>query len=241
MFKRLVHSLMFLIALHLLAGCMSPKYSVAKNESDVRQGISVDSGYPGCPDCNKVMTFTSSALTSYGWSYNASPNDKGQLTGRVHVGVTNNQPNNSNVYFMEVEQTNSGIFSSWATVSLVDDAGNKMLLNKVGMNNELGLAVYQMKGYGKNKQCQGNIGFSCWWTDYFMLTPEVVNHAIDSGHPLTIFIGQDRAVAATDGFNRKIEAVPVGATVTVSSEFIKIFRAELASRGVQLPSSVERH
>lgn len=143
MTKHLVRTLIFVVAISCFSGCaMSPKYTVAQNESDVRLGISVDSGYPGCTGCSKVMTYTSSALTGYYWRYFESTNDQGQLTGRVHVGVTNNQPDNSFVYFLKIDQTNSDVFSSWATVSLVDEAGAKTLLNKDGMNMNNGLAVH---------------------------------------------------------------------------------------------------
>ncbi|KAF0206374.1 MAG: hypothetical protein FD173_224 [Gallionellaceae bacterium] len=237
MIKKLVRASIFLAATSWLAGCaLDPQYTVAKNESDVRQGISVRTGYPRCPDCNKVKTYTSSALTGYSWSYNAN----GQLTGRVYVGITNNQPQNALVYFLKVEQTNSGIFTSGAGVYLVDDAGNKKLLNEFQMNNELRLSAYQMKGYGRDAQCQSNIGYSCWWTDYFMLTPAILDHAINSGHPLTLFIGQVLAVATTDGFNRTTGAVPIGGTVTISSAYLKTLRDELASRGIQLPSDAVR-
>jgi len=239
MIKKLARTSIFLAATSLFAGCaLGPQYTVAKNESDVRQGISVRTGYPGCPDCNKVQTYTSPALTSYSWSHNSS---NGQLTGRVYVGITNNQAKNAHVYFLKVEQTNSGIFASGAGVYMVDEAGNKKSLNEFQMNNELRLSAYQMKGHGRETQCQRNIGYSCWWTDYFMLTPAILDHAIDSGYPLTLFIGQIRAVATTDGFNRTTGAVPIGGTVTVSSAYLKTLRDELASRGVQLPSTAEPH
>lgn len=238
MIKQIVRISIFLVAIPLLAGCSSQKYSVATNESDVRQGISVDSGYPGCPDCSKVITYTSPALTSYSWR-DTSSNEISQLTGRVHVGVTNNQPKHNNTYFLEVDQTNTGIFTSGASVYLIDDSGNKKSLFDFEMNNELVFSAFQMKGYGKSKQCQRNIGFSCWWTDYFFLSSSTLNHAIDSGKPLTLFIGQVRAVAATDGFSRTVQSVPVGATITISNEYLKIFRDELSARGVQLPSAVE--
>ena len=45
MIKQLVRISVFIGAIYLLSGCSSPKYSVAKNESDVRQGISVESGF----------------------------------------------------------------------------------------------------------------------------------------------------------------------------------------------------
>jgi hypothetical protein len=238
---KIVPTSIFIVAILFLAGCSSPKYSVAKNESDVRQGISIDSGYPGCPDCYKVKTYTSSALASYSWMHNESPVDKGQLTGRVYVGITNNQLKNNNIYFLKVDQTNSGVFASGAYVYLIGASGSKKSLNDFEMNNELVLSAFQMKGYGKNKQCQSNIGFSCWWTDYFLLTPATLNQAIDSGQPLTLFIGQGRTVATTDGYNRKIDAVPLGVTLTINSEYLKTFRDELVSRGVQLPSDVGHH
>lgn len=238
MIKQIVHISIFLVAIPLLAACSSPKYSVATNESDVRQGISVDSGYPGCPDCSKVITYTSSALESYSLR-DTSSNEGGQLTGRVHVGVTNNQPKHNNIYFLKVDQTNSGIFTSGASVYLIDDSGNKKSLFDFEMNNELVFSAFQMKGYGKNKQCSRNVGFACWWADYFFLPSSTLNHAIDSGKPLTLFIGQVRAVSATDGFSRTVQSVPVGATITISNEYLKIFRDELSARGVQLPSVVE--
>jgi hypothetical protein len=209
---------------------MSPKYTVANNESDVRQGISVESGYPGCPDCAKILTYTSSALTSYSWMYNASVDDKGYLSGRVHVGITNNQPSHDNVYFLKVEQTNSGIFIMGASVYLVDNSGNKK-----------SLSYAQINGYGLNKpkECSNNIGQSCWWTDNFWLTAATLNQAIDSGKPLTLFIGQNRAIAANDGFSRTVQSVPVGVTITISNDYLKIFRDELSVRGVQLPSTAE--
>ena len=229
MIKQIASTSMFLVAMLLLAGCSSPKYSVAKNESDVRQGISVDTGYPGCPDCSKVITYTSSALTSYSWMHNANAIDQGQLTGRVHIGVTNNQSKNDNVYFLKVDQTNSGVFAADAFVYLVDDSGNRKSLSESEMNNELVFSAFQMKGYGKHKQCQGNVGLSCWWTDYFWLSAETLNHAIDSRQPLTLFIGQGRAVATNDGYNRKIDVDPLGVTLTIKSEYLKIFRDEFSS------------
>lgn len=90
-----------------------------------------------------------------------------------------------------------------------------------------------MKGYGNNQQCSNKIGFSCWWTDYFWLSASKLNQIIDSGKPLTLFIGQDRAVAANDGFNKTIQTIPVG--VTVSNEYLKIFKDELSVRGAPLP------
>lgn len=229
MIKQLVRISVLLVAIHFLAGCSSPKYSVAKNESDVRQGISVDSGYPGCPDCSKVMTYTSSALTSYSWMRNESSADKGYLTGRVHVGITNNRAGHKNAYFLKVDQTNSGIFTLGASVYLTDNSGNRKLLSYA-----------QMEGYDQNKpkECSDNIGHSCWWTDYFWLTAATLNQAIDSGKPLTLFIGQDRTVAATDGYSRTVQFVPVGVTITISNEYLKILRDELSVRGVQLPSDV---
>ncbi len=224
---QLVRTSIFLVALFYISGCaISPKYTVAKNESDVRQGISVDSGYPGCPDCSKVMTYTSSALTGYYWMYNENVNYKGQLTGRVYVGVTNNNPNHSNTYFLKVDQTNSGIFTYGASVYLIDDSGNKMQFSYA-----------QMNGYDLNKPktCSNNVGQSCWWTDYFWLANAKLNQTINSGKPLTLFIGQDRNVAATDGFNRTIQSVPVGVTINISNEYLRIFKEELSVRGVQLP------
>lgn len=229
MIKHLVRISAFLVAIQLLAACSSPKYSVAKKESDVRQGISVESGYPGCPDCSKVMTYTSSALTSYLWRHNASSADQGYLSGRVYVGLTNNRPGHNNAYFLKVDQTNSGIFMVGASVNLVDNSGNKQLLSYA-----------QIEGYDLNKPkvCSNNIGQSCWWTDIFWLSTATLNQAIDSGKPLTLFIGQGRAVAATDGYSRTVQSVPVGTTITINNEYLKIFRDELSVRGVQLPSAV---
>jgi hypothetical protein len=227
MIMHLVRTSIFLVILFCFSGCaISPKYTVAQSESDVREGISVDSGYPGCPDCSKVMTYTSSALTGYYWMYNESVNDKGQLTGRIHVGVTNNQPNHSNSYFLKVDQTNSGVFIYGATVYLVDDAGNKKQLTSA-----------QMNGYDldRPKKCSNSVGQSCWWTDYFWLPNATLNQIINSGKPLTLFIGQDRNVAATDGFNRTVQSVTVGVPVNLSNEYLKIFKNELSVRGVQLP------
>ncbi len=229
MIKQLVRISVLLVAIHFLAGCSSPKYSVAKNESDVRQGISVESGYPGCPDCSKVMTYTSSALTSYSWMHNAGSGDQGYLSGRVHVGLTNNRPGHNYAYFLKVDQTNSGIFALGATVYLIDNSGKRQWLSYA-----------QMEGYDQNKpkECSDNIGHSCWWTDYFWLTAATLNQAIDSGKPLTLFIGQDRTVAATDGYSRADQSVPVGVTTTISDKYLKIFRDELSIRGIQLPFTI---
>jgi len=212
----------------LLSACVvPPQFKTAQNISDVKQGILDYSGTPKCRDCAKVQTHISSSLASYSWRYDGSGNDQGNLTGRIHIGVTNNQPNHSNLYFLKIEQTNSGVFNSGAGVLLMHDNGNSDVMPR----------IEQPDGFEVNqKQCTANYS-SCWWTDYFQISSTVIQNAIDSGKPLIIDIAQVRSNLTNDGYKHKTELVPLGVRVNVNSEYLKAFRDELVVRGIQLPTN----
>jgi len=212
----------------LLAACVvPPQFKTATNFSDVKQGISDFSGTPRCRDCAKIQTHLSSSLNSYSWQYNGSGSDQGYLSGRIHVGVTNNQSSHNNMYFIKIEQTNSGVFNSGAAVLRIRDNGSSDVMLKIEQPD--GIEVTQ-------KQCTAN-NSSCWWSDYFQISSTTIQNAIDSGKPLIIEIGQVRSNVTNDGYKQKTELVPIGVRVNVNSEYLKAFRDELAARGVQLPTN----
>ncbi|MCR4304899.1 MAG: hypothetical protein NUV63_11880 [Gallionella sp.] len=226
------------VSIAILSGCSSSKYSVAQNETDVRQNISEISGYPGCPDCSMVKTYTSPALLGYSWRSNADNFDNGYLTGRIYIGITNNQPDNRFAYFLKIDETNSNEFAGGETIfNLIDQAGKEISLADLRMNEGLSQAhrehaSYQMKGYFKDRQCQGNVGRSCWWSDYLLLSPQIMNEIMKSGKPLTVFIGVNHYVAANDGFNRKTVNNPVGTTISIKNEYIAAFLDEMKKRNI---------
>ena len=211
----------------LLAACVGPQSRVAQNASDVKLGISDFSGTQQCRECSKIQTHLSSALTSYSWRHHASESDQGNLTGRIYVGVTNNQPNNRNIYFLKVDQVNSGIFNSNVGVVLIQDDGNSQTMPR----------IEQPDGYQVNlNQCAQGFS-SCFWSDYFQLPTALIQSAIDTGKPLRIDIGQVRSNMTNDGYKHKPELVPLGVRVEVKSEYLKAFRDELAAREIQLPTN----
>jgi len=68
--------------------------------------------------------------------------------------------------------------------------------------------------------------------DRLLLAPQRdAQSIINSGKPLTLFIGQDRNVAATDGFNRTVQSVTVGVPVNLSNEYLKIFKNDYRFAG----------
>jgi hypothetical protein len=219
-------TLVALVTAALLAACTGPQNRVANNTADVRQGISDFSGTQQCRECSKIQTHLSSALASYSWRHHASASDQGYLTGRIYVGVTNNQPNHRNMYFMKVDQVNSGIFNSDVGVVLINADGGSQIM----------LKIEQPDGYQINPYRCAQSFSSCFWSDYFQLPTAVIQNAIDTGKPLTIDIGQVRSNTTNDGYKNKSELVLLGVRVEVKSEYLKTFRDELAYRGVQLPT-----
>jgi len=112
-------------------------------------------------------------------------------------------------------------------VLLIHDDGNSQVMPKIEQPD--GFEVTK-------KQCSANYS-SCWWSDYFQISSATIQNVVDSGKPLTIDIGQVRSNLTNDGYRQKTELVPIGVRIKVNSDYIKAFRDELATRGIQLPTN----
>jgi hypothetical protein len=205
-----------------LTGCATPE---ALTKDQVRENITVHSGYPGCTSCYKVKTFTSPTLAKLS-SHVSEGAQQGWLNAKVQLIITNNTEGNFPEYRLQLEMVNNGLFSSGVKVRFRDLHGLKEALSPVDDFDE--------------KRCFSKLGSGCSWTQTVKLPTQTVQNALADNVSLDFFVGVNVAssVKSNDGFRLVIKASneSVGKNFTISSESLMGFVEGVQLAGGTLPT-----
>jgi len=203
-------------------GCATPE---ALTKDQVRDKITVHSGYPGCATCYKVKTFTSPVLAKLS-SRVSEGAQQGWLNANVQLIMTNNTEGNLPEYRLQLEMVNNGIFSSDVKVRFRGQHGLQDALSPVGDPDE--------------KQCFSKFGYGCSWTQTVALPTYAVQNALADNVSLNLFVGVnvDTSVKSNDGYRlvTKASNESVGKNFTISSQLLKGFVEGVQLAGGTLPS-----
>lgn len=205
-----------------LTGCATPE---ALTKDQVRDKITVHSGYPGCTSCYKVKTFTSPVIVQLS-AHVSEGAQQGWLNAKVRLIITNNTEGNLPEYRLQLEMVNNGLFSSGVKVRFRDLHGLQDALSPVGDSDEKG--------------CFSKLGSGCSWTQTVKLPTQSVQNALTDNVSLNFFVGVNVAssVKSNDGFRLVIKASDesVGKNFTISSQSLMGFVEGVQLAGGTLPT-----
>lgn len=205
-----------------LTGCVAPE---ALTKDQVKDKVTVHSGYPGCASCYKVQTFTSPVLARVS-SRVSEGSQQGWLNAKAQLVMTNNTPRNFPEYRLQLEMVNNGVFASGVKVQMKDQQGISDTLSPVRGPDD--------------RQCFSNFGSGCSWTQTVTLPVRAVQDALAENRSLNMFVGTNVAtrVQSNDGYQpvTKVSNRLLGRNFTISSQALKGFVEGVQLAGATLPS-----
>lgn len=177
-----IHTIFALPLVVLVACAVSPR---PISESDMREGIRVATGYPGCLSCSKVKTYSSPLIARVSTQF-SDPDAIGWINVKLSLALTNKTDNFIPQYQLIAEFTNSGDFSNWTEVYI---DGVKL----------------RTAGDKQAEKCFSGIGSGCSWTQAFVLDTKRVEDALKLTSGISLFIGKPvHAMAyANDGYTQR--------------------------------------
>jgi len=208
-----------LLVIAALAGCATP--SKPLSEEDVSKGIQLQTGYPSCPACSKVKTYSSPPVVRIATRY-ANAQATGWINAKVSLVLTNQNKDFIPRYQLVAEFVNSGDFQSRTDLFI---GGSKL----------------ETVGERQHAQCFSNIGTGCSWVQAYALDAKRIEDAMDSGTGIELFVGkQVQSVSQTNnGYTQQAirNTALAGESATISSSAIAGFVKGLHAKGVDIPTS----
>lgn len=208
-----------ILLLAAAAGCASVSGPVTG--SAISSGIQVQSGYDGCPGCDKVKTYASPPLAVSNVQHRG---DEGQgwINAKVSLVATNNTGNNVPRYELLASFVNNGDFAK---------------------EGDLSLAGFRLSTLGPrlNFSCSSNIGSGCSWSQAYAIDTTVVEDAIESGEGLSLSISATVRVMVrgNDGYapTAGLRLVRAEQQAKIPAQALAAFVAGLKERGAFVPTS----
>ncbi|WP_343639675.1 hypothetical protein [Roseateles sp.] len=205
------------LALVVLAGCAATPQSIS--EMDMQERIKLTSGYPGCPSCSKVKTYSSPLVSSISTRF-SGPEAIGWINVKLSLALTNKTENFIPQYQLIAQFTNGGDFSDWTEI-YIDGV-------KLSATGDL-----------QDKKCFNSIGSGCSWTQAYVLDAKRVEDAMKSNSGIDLFIGKPvhTTVLANDGYIQRPVAKKtiIGVREAISSSVLAGFVKGLQARGADMP------
>ena len=207
------------LALVVLVGCAAASQSIS--ERDIQEGIKVASGYPGCPSCSKVKTYSSPLVSRISTRF-SGPEAIGWINVKLSLALTNKTDNFIPQYQLIAQFTYSRDFSDWPEIYI---DGVKL----------------SAAGDRQDKKCFSSIGSGCSWTQAYVLDAKRVEDAMKSNSGIDLFIGKPvhTAVLANDGHIQRpiAKRTIIGVREAISSSVLAGFIKGLQARGADMPGT----
>lgn len=211
--------LLGLFVIAAMAGCASAPAPITGQA--VASGIKVQTGYDGCPSCDKVKTYVSPPVIDIAGNHR-SELANGWINAKVSLVATNNTNKNVPRFQLVAEFVNNGDFAQDADLYL---AGS----------------VMPTVGPRQKMNCFSNLGSGCSWTQAYSLDAATVEDALKNNAGLSIFIGKSvrQAVRGSDGYNptTSYKNMVAGQRTDISAEALAAFVSGLKQRGAEVPTS----
>ena len=244
---RFVRTILATAYLGLLGACATSARSFDDGTS-----VQVETGYPGCPSCTKVRTFTSKTVASQMYAVrNADDETTGQhLSATVVLGISNRKISADDGtmaglqaadYLQQVNEPEARLFDG----EVATDANHpyrfvlRMHLNAnvsdfvvelVEGERFTYLPAMRLEGEDNRRSCFAS---GCVWDADYVISARVMEEHIEKGTPLSIYIGHHlrHKVPSKDGMNMAVEKVNRGTYLNVSTaqlrNFLGTVRAQL--------------
>lgn len=207
------------LTLVVLMGCSATPPSLS--EADMREGIRMTTGYPGCPSCSKVKTYSSPVIARISTRF-SDREAIGWINAKLTLVLTNRTENFVPQYQLVAEFTNSGVFSE-GTEIYID--GTKL----------------SAAGDRQGDKCFSSIGSGCSWRQAYILDAKRIKDALKSTSGLVLFIGKPFQTFAreNDGYVQRSVAKQsiVGVRETLSPSVLAGFVSGLVAKGADMPAS----
>lgn len=211
----------------LLFGCATTT-SRPLTSQEVREGVVLKTGYVGCQQCYKVLTYVSPPVAVWN-EYVSAGGQNGVVAGKAYLVRTNNTDKNEYIYRLDIEATVSGSFKPVNKVWLVD--AERGFLN-FGSQHGRPMEDSAFKTYCSRQTCVRKLSYR--------LPDDLVEAALRENIDLKVFMGLQQRVRdkdATDGY-RPLNSGHyryIGVITPIAAESMRGFVAGVHEAGGNLP------
>jgi hypothetical protein len=206
-----------------LSGCA--QYMPAKNSQESSDRVKIETGYFQCPECNKVVTYSSSII-NFSRRILKDGQD-GWITGQASIVLTNNNILNEQEFLLKINFWNSGSFINNRYTVITGLAPASSPLTYVDDSRD--------RRFNPNAKCSSSIGSYCGFDAYYRLPARLMEDVLSNGSPLKLTTGIYKKLVTNNGFERVAEPELYGVKFEIPSYVVAGFIDKIRSEHVKMP------